>query len=249
MGEGGVGCRCGRCGLGALRSSGADDGFDHRAGFGRSGWFGAGAQRAGSATTGHIFFGTNAQGGALVVEQRAPNQIREELTVQGGKVLVRAYDGTVGWVIDPVATPPGFRRLAGDDLKNLMADSHFEPLVNVARTGDRLKYVGIDTASGKPAWKVMVTQSGTGYRDYYYVDSVGVARQVAGCATGAGRYGGVRVVFPGLRRGSRGIVPAHIESSARGSAQRQRISIDRIGVNPNLDASRFAVPADTTSAH
>jgi hypothetical protein len=197
--------------------------------------------------TGQVSFGPNASG-PLLVEQRQPHMIREELTLRD-KTLIRGYDGHAGWTIDPFGSPPGLRGLTGDDLKNIAAEAAFEPLVTPFGSGDRVELVGRDTVAGAPVYKLRVTLARTGYSDYYYVDSASAlpvkwegTRLVNGSPVVFQSYYREYTVVEGLR------FPRVIDSGSAGSTNRQQLIFDHIEVNPVEPDSRFTMPAAAAAA-
>jgi hypothetical protein len=191
--------------------------------------------------TGHVVFSPTVSA-ALVVEQRRPAMIREELVVQD-KTIVRGFDGTVGWTIDPFGKPPGLRAMAGDELTNMVAEAQFEPLVNAKTSGNLIELVGRDTVGGAPAYKLRLTVKRTGYADFYYVDS---ASSLPVKWEGARPNNGATVVFESYYRNYELVdgvrFPKLIDTGAKGQPQRQQLSFDTIETNVAVDSTRFAMP-------
>jgi hypothetical protein len=192
--------------------------------------------------TGHVAL-SSALSAPLIVEQRRPAMIREELVVQG-KTIVRGYDGTTGWTIDPFGTPSGVRPLTGDELKNMAAEAEFEPLLNAKASGNVVEFAGHDTVAGAPVYKLRLTVKHTGYTDLYYVDS---ASSLPVKWQGTRPNNGTSVVFESYYRDYQLVdgvrFPRTIDTGAQGQAQRQQLTFDRIEVNPAVDTTRFTMPA------
>ena len=190
--------------------------------------------------TGQITF-SGGGGGPIVVEQRQPNKIREEVTIQG-KLIIHAYNGTSGWTVDPFGTPPGFRVLSGDDLNNLAAEADYDPLLNYRATGDRVELTGRDTAAGAPAYKLQVTLP-SGYVDYYYIDS---ATALPTKWQGHRIVNGKAVVFESYFREyqtAEGLkFPRLIQTGAQGMAGHQELTFDHVELNPPVGDDRFTAP-------
>lgn len=192
--------------------------------------------------TGHVAL-SSALSAPLVVEQRRPTMIREELVVQG-KTIVRGYDGTTGWTIDPFGTPSGVRPLTGDELRNMAAEAEFEPLLNAKASGNVVEFAGRDTVAGVPVYKLRLTVKHTGYTDFYYVDS---ATSLPVKWQGTRPNNGASVVFESYYRDYQLVdgvrFPRTIDTGAQGQSQRQQLTFDRIEVNPVVDTTRFTMPA------
>jgi hypothetical protein len=191
--------------------------------------------------TGHVAL-SSALSAPLLVEQHRPAMIREELIVQQ-KTIVRGYDGTTGWTIDPFGSPPGVRALAGDELRNMAAEAEFEPLLNAKASGNIVELVGRDTVAGAPAYKLRLTVKHTGYSDFYYVDS---ATSLPVKWQGTRPNNGTSVVFESYYHDYQPVdgvrFPRTIDTGAQGQSQRQQLTFDQIEVNPVIDSTRFAMP-------
>ena len=192
--------------------------------------------------TGHVALSASLSA-PLVVEQRRPAEIREELVVQD-KTIVRGYNGSAGWTIDPFGSPPGARALAGDELKNMAAEAEFEPLLNAKTSGNIVELVGRDTVAGATAYKLRLTVKHTGYADFYYVDS---ASSLPVKWQGTRPNNGNTVVFESYYRDYQLVdgvrFPRVIDTGAQGQPQRQQLTFDKIEVNPVIDSTRFSMPA------
>lgn len=191
--------------------------------------------------TGQISF-DGGGGGPIVVEERQPNKIREEVTIQG-KLIIDAYDGKTGWTVDPFGTPPGFRILTSDELNNLAAEADFDPLVNYRVNGDRVELAGRDTAAGAPAFKLQVTLP-SGYVDYYYIDS---ATALQTKWQGHRIVNGKPVVFESYFREYQTVegikFPRVIDAGAQGLAGHQQLVFDHVELNTPEADERFTPPA------
>lgn len=102
-------------------------------------------------------------------ESRAPNLIRETLSVQG-MVQIQAYDGATGWQIDPFQGRKDPELLGEDDLRDLTEDADFYgPLVDYREKGNRVEYLGPATVDGDDAYRLKVALK-NGDIFYYYLD-------------------------------------------------------------------------------
>jgi hypothetical protein len=197
--------------------------------------------------TGRVAFSPTS-GGTIVVEQRRPGMIREEVTVQG-QTVVRAFDGASGWMRAPSGDTTSTSLLTGDDLKNLAAEADFDgALIDARVKGIHIEFMGRDTMAGPTAYKLKVTLR-SGYVDYWYVDSASALpskwegmRIINGVPTVFESYFRDYLTVDGLR------FARVIDTGARGSADRQQMVFEHIDINPPLDNARFTVPADSSSA-
>jgi hypothetical protein len=103
-------------------------------------------------------------------EAKAPNQVRNALLLQGMS-LIQAYDGNVGWQINPFQGRRDPEMMGEDDLRDISEDADFYgPLVDAREKGNTVEYLGHATVDGDDALKLKVTlKNGDIY--YYYLDA------------------------------------------------------------------------------
>src|ERR687884_1523029 len=78
----------------------------------------------------------------IVEENRRPNLVRQEFSIQG-MTGVTAYDGHTGWKIEPWNGKKDAEPLGEEELKGIVEDSDLDgPLVNYREKGVRVEYVG-----------------------------------------------------------------------------------------------------------
>jgi len=176
----------------------------------------------------------------FVLELKRPNKMRTEFTVEGQKGI-RAYDGRTAWEQLPL---PGEkpRAMAPDDAAEAraQADVDLSPLIDAAAKGYTVELLGRDRLPGGDTWTLLVRgREGSprtlhlDARTHLVVETLD-RRNVDGkdveFVTEVGDY-----------RSEEGLVfPHRIEVGPRASAERQRLVIHKIEVNPVLDDARFA---------
>lgn len=185
---------------------------------------------------------------AFVLELKRPQRMRTEFVVQG-QTGVRAFDGQQAWERLPL---PGDepRPMAPEEAAEAraQADVDLSPLVDSAAKGYSVELVGRDRLPGGETWKLVVRgREGPprtlhlDVRSYLVVQTIDV-RPVDGkpveMVTEVSDYrplGGL-------------MFPHRIEVGPRGQPERQRLVIQKVEVNPPLDASRFTMPAKPSKA-
>jgi hypothetical protein len=185
----------------------------------------------------------------FVVEHKRPNRFRMEIELQGAQ-LVRTFDGVHGWQKQPQGAAP--EPLAGDDLHNITNEADFDNALVDTSTKGKAELLGKETMGGHDAYKVRVTLLSGDVFDY----GVDAVSYLPIHWEGSRLINGKPVVFESDFRDYRdagGVkYPFQIESSIKGSAQKQKITFTKIETNPPLDDARFtpasiaAPPAATT---
>jgi hypothetical protein len=175
-------------------------------------------------------------------ENKRPNQVRQEFTLQG-LTGVNAYDGKVGWKIEPWDGKKDPEPLGESEMKEILEDSDFDgPLINYQQKGNKVEFVGMEPVEGTDAYKVKVTLASGDTRfyyfdtDYYVPIKVETKRIVRGAErefeTSLGDYKEVNGVY----------YPWSSESSAKGSPNRSKVTWEKIEANVPMAESRFAKP-------
>jgi hypothetical protein len=177
-------------------------------------------------------------------ELQRPGSFRLEFTFQG-TTSVFANDGAKGWQVaplqgqfEPKEMPLDVDAAAGVDQRDIEG-----PLVDWKAKGHQVELVGREKLAGGEAFKLKVTLRGGAVR-YDYVDVA--SRQI------------VRSEFTRLLRGRATLLenefsdfrevggltfPHTIQMRVKDRPQQIRIVVQKIELDPELDAARFRLPA------
>jgi len=180
----------------------------------------------------------------VVQENKRPNSVREEFSIQG-MTGINAYDGTTGWKIEPWQGKRDPEALGEEEMHGILDDADFDgPLVSYQAKGNRVEYQGVEQIEGSDAYKLKVTRP-NGDVSFYYLDTeyyvpirIDTQRMIRGAPqefeTSLGDYKQVAGVY----------LPFSFESGPKGSssADRSKITYDKIEANVPLDNTRFARP-------
>jgi hypothetical protein len=176
------------------------------------------------------------------VQLLAKDGMRQEASIQG-LTVINAYDGRVGWKVNPFQGRRDAEQMSGDEARQL-ADSGLVEGVLLASRGDgsTVAYQGIEDVDGTPSHKLLVTQK-DGDQFTYYLDpdtfleiKVIETRRVRGAEqvteSELGDYEKVGDVY----------FPMAISSGPQGSNQRQNITIEKAEANVTVQPGYFAMP-------
>lgn len=191
--------------------------------------------------TGKFTGGGGFQAG-VVQENRRPNAVREEFTIQG-MTGINAYDGKTGWKIEPWEGKKDPEPLGEDEFKEIVQDSDFDgPIVHYADKGNKVEYLGTEPVEGTDAYKLRVTLA-DGDVFTYYMDSdyfVPIKIERKRFVRGAERES--EVILGDYKEVAGVYFPFSFEAGPKGSSERSKVTWSKIEANVPLDDSRFVRP-------
>jgi hypothetical protein len=173
-----------------------------------------------------------------------PNLVRETFSLQG-MTGVQAYDGTVGWQIQPFGGHKDPELMGEDDLRDLLRDADFDgPLVDYREKGNTVEYLGHDVVDGDDALRLKVTLK-NGDILYYYLDPdtyLEIRKEIQEFIRGSIKE---NVVDLGSYKPVAGVMyPFSIASGPKNRPNAaQTTTIEKIDVNVPLAKSEFELPA------
>ncbi|HVG29004.1 MAG TPA: hypothetical protein VM864_04715 [Pyrinomonadaceae bacterium] len=192
--------------------------------------------------TGKITLGPGLEA-PIVIEYKRPRNVRMEFTVQG-MTGVQAYDGASAWQIMPFQGNKNPEAMSPDERKDIEeeADLVEGPLVNYKDKGHKVELVGKDKVEGSDAYKLKITLK-SGDTQYVYLDADTFLevksegkRMVRGTEVETEAFSGDYKEVEGL------MIAFSQEAGQKGSPQRQRITFDKIEINPAVEDARFKMP-------
>jgi hypothetical protein len=173
-----------------------------------------------------------------------PNLVRETFSLQG-MTGVQAYDGTVGWQIQPFGGHKDPELMGEDDLRDLLLDADFDgPLVDYREKGNTVEYLGHDVVDGDDALRLKVTLK-NGDILYYYLDPdtyLEIRKEIQKFIRGSIKE---NVVDLGSYKPVAGVMyPFSIASGPKNRPNAaQTTTLEKIDVNVPLAKSEFELPA------
>lgn len=184
----------------------------------------------------------------FVLELKRPNKMRTEFTVEG-QTGIRAFDGRVAWVRLPL---PGERPrpMPPDEAAEAraQADVDLSPLVDAAAKGYTVELEGRDRLPAGETWKLVVRGTEGSPRTLHLDVRTNLVVRTFERRTLDGESVEFVTEVGDYRTVSGLVFPHRMEVGPRGGAERQRLTIRRVEVNPEIDDARFAVPAAPPTA-
>ncbi|TDN62048.1 hypothetical protein [Paraburkholderia sp. BL10I2N1] len=179
----------------------------------------------------------------FVLALKRPNKTRFEITVLNQRA-VRAFDGKQGWKVSPSATGSGeLRPYTVDELKSAHEEQVIDGLlIDHQAKGVDVTLDGIDKVDGHDAYRLSAKLP-SGVTRHVWVDAQSFldvkydrqARGLQGPVTVEVRYSDYKNV-DGLQ------IPFTIESGAAASGKSDKLTLDKVSLNPPLGDAIFARP-------
>ena len=175
-------------------------------------------------------------------ENKRPNFVREEFSFQGF-TGINAYNGKIGWKIEPWSGKKDVENLGEEELKGLLEDADFDgPIIDYAAKGNKVKYVGMEPVEGTDAIKLEV-QLANGDFQYFYMDTdyyvpikIEYKRFIRGEAQES------EAIFGDYKEVNGCYMPFSVEVGGKGSDFKAKYSYDKIEANVAINEDRFEKP-------
>jgi outer membrane lipoprotein-sorting protein len=174
---------------------------------------------------------------------KRPEMVRMEFTVQG-MTGIQAYDGKEGWDIMPFQGKKDAEPMAADDVKLMEAQGDIDgPLMDYKAKGNTVEYLGKDKVEGSDAYKLRVTRK-NGIVETYFIDAdTGLEVKTITKAKIHGNETEEETTNSDFRTVDGLVFPFAIESGTVGSTQKQKITVEKIEINPDVGDAQFHMPA------
>lgn len=178
----------------------------------------------------------------IILEQKRPRSLRIEVTVQG-LTIVQAYDGTVGWMLNPMSGRKDPEPMPSEMMKDIAEQADVDgPLIDYKEKGSKAELLGKEKAEGADCYKIKLTLKSGDTRTFYidaenYLEVKVEARTtVRGTETEGDSILGDWKEVAGM------MMPFSMDAGQKGAPSRQKITLDKIEVNPSIDDARFKMP-------
>ena len=178
----------------------------------------------------------------IVLEMTRPKQMRIDIAVQG-MTISQAYDGTTGWMINPMSGRTEPEALPSEMLKLVDEQADMDgPLMDYKAKGNTVELLGTEKAEGADCYKLKITLKNGDVRTLYIdKDSYLLVKQESKTMMRGSEQLGDTIV--GDYKEVSGLIMAHsIDTGQAGQPVRQKMTIDKIEVNVPIDDARFKMP-------
>lgn len=197
--------------------------------------------------TGKITMGPGLEA-PMTMEMKRPSAMRMEFSVQG-MTAITAFDGQKGWQVVPFGGQTEPEPLPDDQADDLRGQASIDgPLVDYKEKGTKIEVLGKENLDGVEAYKLKLT-SKAGDSRFMYVEAARflpiretMSRNVQGNDVE------VEVLLGDYRETGGSKFPYAIENRLKGLPMSQKMTIDKIEVNPTIDPARFKMPEKKPAA-
>ena len=179
----------------------------------------------------------------FTLARQRPNKSRLEIEF-AGKTAVQVYDGTNGWKLRPYLNRNDVDPFTPQEAKTEAENADVDGLlIDSAAKGTKVELEGVEPVEGHDAYKLKLTTR-TGTVKHIWIDAhsfldvkvEGVPRRMDG------KMRSVWVYQRDFRSVHGVMIPFVLETIVDGYPQTHKIVLDKVAVNPKLDAAAFAKP-------
>jgi len=178
----------------------------------------------------------------IVLEMKRPKSMRLDLSIQG-MTITQAYDGTTGWMINPMSGRTDPELLPSEVAKIIEEQADMDgPLMDYKAKGSTVEFLGKDKAEGADCFKLQLTLKDGDVRTFY-IDADSYLLVKLEMKTKVRDTDQLSDTIVGDYKEVGGMMMAHsMDSGQAGQPMRQKMTIDRIDLNPAIDDARFKMP-------
>jgi outer membrane lipoprotein-sorting protein len=184
----------------------------------------------------------------FTMERKRPGKSRMEFSVQG-MTGIQAFDGVKTWSVMPFMGQKDPEFGSDEENKAAQEDADFDgALVDYKAKGHTVELVGKESIDGADAFKLKVTKK-NGNIEFHYLDAETylLMKQEAKVKRRGTEMDG-ETTFSDYKDVGGYMQPYSMESGAKGSPQKQKMTFTKIELNVALDDARFNMPATADSS-
>jgi len=179
----------------------------------------------------------------FLLEMKRHRKKRLELQFNG-QTAVQVYDGTNGWKLRPFLNRHDVEPYTPEELKSASMQTDLDgPLVDYAAKGTKVELVGVQQVEGHDAYNLKLTLK-SGQVQHIWVDAQtfldvkveGTPRRLDG------KFHPVAMYLRDYRSVNGLMFPYVNETVVEGVKRTERIVVEKVILNPNLEEARFSKP-------
>src|ERR1044071_2086839 len=177
--------------------------------------------------------------GPVTVQFKRPSSDRLDMKL-GGNQITEATDGKVAWRAEPTASGSGIQQVNGDAMNGIIDQSEFDsPFVDYKTKGYTVELAGEGQVNGNACYKVKIALR-TGTIMYQYLDKTSfleIREELIRSADGKKLE--IEETVSDYKKAGGVLFPHLYDSSAKGSPEHYRLTIEKVELNAPIDDSVF----------
>jgi outer membrane lipoprotein-sorting protein len=179
----------------------------------------------------------------FVMEMQRPRKMRLEIQFQG-QTAVQVFDGVNGWKLRPFLGRREVEPYTADEMRAASAQQELDgPLIDYSAKGSKVELEGTESVEGHDAYKLKLTLNDGQVRHVWVDAKTFLEVKVEGDPRRLdGKYHPVETYFRDYKSVDGLMIPHLIETSVEGVKGSQKITIERVALNPKLEDSSFTKP-------
>jgi hypothetical protein len=192
--------------------------------------------------TGTIYFNPELYG-PFLAEFKRPLKMHNEVTIQN-KTVVRSFNGKdTGWVTNPFVGKDAPEPMSADEMKDAVNEADFDgPLVDAKAKGNTIELAGTEKVDGRDAYILKVTHKDGQTSSYSFDTKTFLLVKWSGADTVNGEPVTRETLFKDYRDVGGLKFAFELVSNTPGTDLTQRIVVDKIELDPQIDEARFGKP-------
>jgi hypothetical protein len=192
--------------------------------------------------TGTIYFNAEMYG-PFLAEFKRPGKMHNEVTIQN-KTVVRTFNGKDGgWVSNPFVGKDAPEPMTADEVKDAVNESDFDgPLMDAKAKGNTIELTGTEKVDGREAYILKVTHKDGQVSAYSFDAKTFLLVKWSGADTVNGEPVTRETFFHDYRDVGGLKFAFELVSNTPGADVTQRIVVDKIELDPQIDDAHFGKP-------
>ncbi len=178
----------------------------------------------------------------VTIEMKRPKSFRSEFTFQGQKVIT-VFDGANGWAVVPFLGTTEPQPIPAEQLEDVRQSADMDgPLVDFAEKGYALDFVGKETLDGAGVYNLRIAAKNGDVQNVYLDAERFLPVRVVARRKIEGKEMEIEVILGDYKEVSGLRLPHSIERKLKELPQGQRLTYQKIELNPEIDDARFKKP-------
>jgi len=178
----------------------------------------------------------------IVLELKRPKSLRIDIAIQG-MTITQAYDGTVGWMLNPLSGRTDPETVPPEALRVMEEQADMDgPLIDYKSKGHTVELLGKEKVEGTDCYKLKVTLKNGDVRTIFIDTESNLEVKVEGRTMIRGTEQMSDTLLGDWKDVGGILMPHSIDTGQPGAPMRQKFTFDKIELNVPLEDARFSMP-------